>query len=67
MGNTKCKIPIGMFYGHTTILPSDLSTSDTNDAGDICPLSPTNIQAHLSVLSYLVEDIGCRYQLACKN
>jgi len=66
MGTTKCRIPLGMFYGHTTVLPSDIRVG--TKVPDYVPvLSPGNIQAHLSVLSYLVEDIGCRYQLACSK
>jgi len=65
MGTTKCRIPLGMFYGHSTILPSDLRSTEGNMPADVAVLSPANVQAHLSVLSYLVEDIGCRYQLAC--
>ncbi len=69
MGTTKCRIPLGMFYGHSTILPSDLRSNSPESIssvpGDVTVLTPTNVQGHLSVLSYLVEDIGCRYQLAC--
>ncbi|CAL8111027.1 unnamed protein product [Orchesella dallaii] len=65
MGTTRCRIPLGMFYGHSTVLPSDLRSTEGNTPADVTMLSPTNVQAHLSVLSYLVEDIGCRYQLAC--
>jgi baculoviral IAP repeat-containing protein 6 len=64
MGTTKCRIPIGLFYGHTTVLPSDVSC-EANITADISILNPVKIQTHLTVLSYLVEDIGCRYQLAC--
>lgn len=55
-----------MFYGHTAILPSDIQ-SGANLPEDVAILNPVNVQAHLSVLSYLVEDIGCRYQLACSK
>lgn len=66
MGTTKCRIPIGLFYGHTTVLPSDLPVgSESPTSPDLAILNPVNISTHLSVLSYLVEDIGCRYQLSC--
>lgn len=67
MGTTKCRIPLGMFYGHTTILSSDLRASSDSASvpNDVTVLTPTSVQTHLSVLSYLIEDIGCRYQLAC--
>ncbi|CAG7720785.1 unnamed protein product [Allacma fusca] len=67
MGTTKCRIPVGMFYGHTVVLPTDLGRASTmaNFPPEVTVLSPINIQGHLSVLSSLVEDIGCRYQLAC--
>ena len=66
MGTTKCRIPVGMFYGHTVVLPSDLGRTATIPP-EVQVLSPVNIQSHLSVLASLVEDIGCRYQLACSK
>jgi baculoviral IAP repeat-containing protein 6 len=66
MGTTKCRIPLGMFYGHTTVLPNDIRSGSTVP-DDVPILNAVNVQANLSVLSYLVEDIGCRYQLACSK
>lgn len=60
-----------MFYGHSAILPSDVRSCPENSAPnntstvDVAVLTSDRVSAHLSVLSYLVEDIGCRYQLAC--
>ena len=69
MGTTKCRIPLGLFYGHTTLLPNDIpasiSTTTESSPAEVSILTPVNVATHLSVLSYLLEDIGCRYQLAC--
>lgn len=67
MGTTKCRIPLGLFYGHTTLLPNDIpgGLAHGPTPPEVAILTPVNVQTHLSVLSYLLEDIGCRYQLAC--
>ncbi|XP_055907013.1 baculoviral IAP repeat-containing protein 6 isoform X1 [Eupeodes corollae] len=64
MSNTKCKIPLGSFYGHTVVLDSD-------GYGD--PLlqymkhPPSNIQTQIKALKSLYEDVHCRYSLSsCK-
>lgn len=62
MGSTKCRIPLGLFYGHTALLPNDIPSPI---GGEVRNLSPVNATTHLAVLSHLLEDIGCRYQLAC--
>ncbi|XP_054283105.1 baculoviral IAP repeat-containing protein 6 [Macrosteles quadrilineatus] len=62
MNTTKCKIPIGCFYGHLIVLPGD----DYAEKNNQVPQS-TNIQNQLSVLSALFEDIQCRYSLACSK
>ncbi|KDR13250.1 hypothetical protein L798_12638, partial [Zootermopsis nevadensis] len=61
MSTTRCKIPIGSFYGHIVILPGECYPETSEVQG----FSENNIQAQLSVLSALFEDIHCRYSLAC--
>jgi len=67
MATNKCRIPVGMFYGHSAVLESDFRSEAGNTPTNIPVLTASNIQAHLTILSYLVEDIGCRYQLACSK
>ncbi|KAL5282756.1 BIRC6 family protein [Megaselia abdita] len=61
MSATKCKIPIGSFYGHTVIL-------DTECYGD--PLldhfkhSQSDVTNQIKPLKSLYEDVHCRYSLA---
>ncbi|XP_059217801.1 baculoviral IAP repeat-containing protein 6 isoform X2 [Stomoxys calcitrans] len=64
MSSTKCKIPLGSFFGHVIILESD-------GYGDLfmnyMSHKPQNIQAQLKALTSLHEDVHCRYSLAsCK-
>ncbi|XP_075144573.1 BIR repeat containing ubiquitin-conjugating enzyme [Haematobia irritans] len=64
MSSTKCKIPLGSFFGHMIILESD-------GYGDLfmnyMSHKPQNIQAQLKALNSLHEDVHCRYSLAsCK-
>ncbi|XP_067616443.1 baculoviral IAP repeat-containing protein 6 isoform X2 [Eurosta solidaginis] len=64
MSATKCKIPIGSFYGHAVVLEHD-------GYGDTLVLfmkQPSqNIQAQIKALTSLYEDVHCRYSLAsCK-
>ncbi|XP_037945587.1 baculoviral IAP repeat-containing protein 6-like isoform X2 [Teleopsis dalmanni] len=64
MSSTKCKIPIGSFYGHTVVLDSDCY-------GDTVlkkvTRQPQNLQAQIKALTSLYEDVHCRYSLAsCK-
>ncbi|XP_071454170.1 dual E2 ubiquitin-conjugating enzyme/E3 ubiquitin-protein ligase BIRC6 [Hetaerina americana] len=61
MSTTRCKIPVGSFYGHIVLLPGD-SYTEKNDS---IVLQEYNIKAQLSILSALFEDIHCRYSLAC--
>ncbi|XP_046689173.1 baculoviral IAP repeat-containing protein 6-like, partial [Homalodisca vitripennis] len=62
MNTTKCKIPIGCFYGHLLILPGeDYAEKNTRIANN------PNPQNQLGVLNALFEDIQCRYSLACSK
>lgn len=63
MTTTKCKIPIGSFFGHTMILPGESGP----DNPVIPLLSESNLQAQIGVLGSLLEDIHCRYALACSR
>ncbi|ERL85653.1 hypothetical protein D910_03070 [Dendroctonus ponderosae] len=59
MSTTRCRIPLGYFYGHVIILPEDVP-------GDIY-IKPRNYEKQLGVLSKLLEDISCRYSLVCSK
>lgn len=64
MSATKCKIPIGSFYGHAVVLEHD-------GYGDsllrFMKQPAQNIQAQIKALTSLYEDVHCRYSLAsCK-
>ncbi|XP_046401534.1 baculoviral IAP repeat-containing protein 6 [Ischnura elegans] len=61
MSTTRCKIPVGSFYGHIVLLPGD----SYMEKSDSTVLQECNIKAQLSILSALFEDIHCRYSLAC--
>lgn len=61
MSATRCKIPIGSFFGHPFIL------EDENYADPITDYTrrrPSNIPAQLKVLNSLYEDVNCRYSLS---
>jgi len=67
-GNTtRSRIPIGSFYGHTFIFPwekeaSTVLTEDGVEAG-----SHSVILSQLNIYTALLEEVQCRYSLACKN
>lgn len=63
MTTIKCKIPIGSFFGHTMILPGECGPENAL----IPMLSDSSLQAQISVLGSLLEDIHCRYALACSR
>ncbi|KAG8233771.1 hypothetical protein J437_LFUL003842, partial [Ladona fulva] len=58
MSTTRCKIPVGFFYGHI-VGDSFLEKNDSD------VLTEEKIKAQLAVLSLLFDDIHCRYSLAC--
>jgi baculoviral IAP repeat-containing protein 6 len=64
MSTTRCKIPLGMFYGHMVILPgedySEYST-ETNVSNTSDSLLKTIIESQCSILSALAEDVQCRF------
>lgn len=64
LSSTKCKIPIGSFFGHIIVLESD-GYADT--LVDCVNNQSKNLQAQIKVLHSLHEDVHCRYSLAsCK-
>jgi len=44
MSTTKCRIPLGMFYGHTAILPSDIRGINLTVQNDVTGLTEGNIK-----------------------
>jgi len=67
-GNTtRSRIPIGSFYGHTFIFPWERETStvlaeDSSESG-----THSLILSQLNIYTALLEEVQCRYSLACKN
>lgn len=60
MATTKCRIPLGYFYGHMAILPEEIPPFE------MFLVSP-DLDKQLGILSKLLEDISCRYSLACSK
>ncbi|GAB0094178.1 Baculoviral IAP repeat-containing protein 6 [Sergentomyia squamirostris] len=61
MSATRCKIPIGTFFGHAVVMEVD------SYADPLCKYLKTktsNLPAQLKVLHSLFEDVHCRYSLA---
>lgn len=68
MSTTRCKIPIGYFYGHINVPPEGAEASATVDPSQNDPsLLASSDSGQLNVLSMLMEDINCRYSLACSK
>ncbi|XP_054081324.1 baculoviral IAP repeat-containing protein 6 isoform X3 [Zeugodacus cucurbitae] len=64
MSATKCKIPIGSFYGHAVVLEHD---GYADSLLRFMKHPAQNIQAQIKALTSLYEDVHCRYSLAsCK-
>nr|XP_022908652.1 baculoviral IAP repeat-containing protein 6 isoform X2 [Onthophagus taurus] len=64
MSTTRCRIPIGNFYGHIIVLPKEIP-SDIPD--DVSVLNQGDLEGHMNVLTMLFEDVSCRYSLACSK
>ncbi|XP_066259587.1 baculoviral IAP repeat-containing protein 6 isoform X2 [Euwallacea similis] len=60
MSTTRCRIPLGYFYGHVVVLPEEIPR-------DLIVIIPTDCDKQLAILSKLLEDISCRYSLACSK
>ncbi|XP_015597939.1 baculoviral IAP repeat-containing protein 6 isoform X3 [Cephus cinctus] len=71
MSTTRCKIPLGMFYGHMVVLPgedySELNRSQAGFNGTADASLQATIESQCSVLSALAEDVQCRYSLATER
>ncbi|KAG1667328.1 Baculoviral IAP repeat-containing protein 6 [Nymphon striatum] len=78
MNTTRCRIPIGYFYGHTYILPWEQRRYQAvdkveNNVKHFASFSASEvsqvpqIQAQITMLNALQEDIQCRYSLACNK
>lgn len=62
MSTVRCRIPLGYFYGHITMMheePFPL-VAQTSSA-------TTDLDKQLGILAKLFEDISCRYSLACSK
>ncbi|XP_046485616.1 baculoviral IAP repeat-containing protein 6 isoform X2 [Neodiprion pinetum] len=71
MSTTRCKIPLGMFYGHMLVLPgedySELNSSQVAHSSSTDANMYTSIEAQCSILSALAEDVQCRFSLATER
>jgi hypothetical protein len=54
MSTTRCKIPVGSFYGHIVILPDECYP----ETSEVQCLSENNIQVSLQALSVLYISRG---------
>jgi baculoviral IAP repeat-containing protein 6 (apollon) len=61
MSATRCKLPMGMFYGHVVILDKD---SYADPVMRFVKNKKSYIQTQLKVLNALYEDTHCRYCLS---
>lgn len=71
MSTTRCKIPLGMFYGHMVVLPGEDYSEMIDTRTDIASQSDVNllttIDTQCSILSALAEDVQCRFSLATER
>lgn len=65
MTTTRCRIPIGNFYGHIIVLPDEIPP-DGDPLTTPC-LGASDIESQMNVLAVLLEDVSCRYSLACSR
>lgn len=61
MSATRCKLPMGMFYGHVVLLDKD---SYADPVMKFVKSKKNYIQTQLKVLNALYEDTHCRYCLS---
>lgn len=64
MSTTRCRIPIGFFYGHMVIKSDELSNENSSS---VKASPPGETEKHLANLSKLFEDISCRYSISCSK
>ncbi|XP_012256631.2 baculoviral IAP repeat-containing protein 6 isoform X2 [Athalia rosae] len=71
MSTTRCKIPLGMFYGHMVVLPGEdyfeLNTSYDRQDNTMDTAVHPSIESQCSILSALAEDVQCRFSLATER
>lgn len=58
---SRCKIPIGQFFGHVLVLDND---GYAHPIMNYIKTKPTNLPGQLKALRSLYEDVHCRYSLA---
>ncbi|XP_078260781.1 dual E2 ubiquitin-conjugating enzyme/E3 ubiquitin-protein ligase BIRC6 isoform X6 [Rhinoraja longicauda] len=65
--NARAKIPLGLYYGHTYILPWESEIKLIHDPlkGENGSASQPEMEQQLTMMIALQEDIQCRYNLAC--
>ncbi|XP_055678936.1 baculoviral IAP repeat-containing protein 6 isoform X3 [Lutzomyia longipalpis] len=61
MSATRCKIPIGTFFGHAIVMESE---SYADPLSKYLKTKTSNLPAQLKILHSLFEDVHCRYSLA---
>ncbi|XP_033217381.1 baculoviral IAP repeat-containing protein 6 isoform X2 [Belonocnema kinseyi] len=71
MTTTRCKIPLGMFYGHMVVLPgedySELNETQSSLSGTSDATLQATIESQCHILSALAEDVQCRFSLATEK
>lgn len=65
MSTTRCRIPVGYFYGHLIVLPDEITPEQAQSCG--ISNTATDLDNQMNVLSMLLEDVSCRYSLACSK
>ena len=64
MSTTRCKIPLGMFYGHMVVLPGEDYSESNGPQSSLSGTSDTTLQTMIEsqchILSALAEDVQCR-------
>ncbi|XP_023289754.1 baculoviral IAP repeat-containing protein 6 isoform X3 [Orussus abietinus] len=71
MSTTRCKIPLGMFYGHMIILPGETYSESTNSQPKFDGINDSSledaVESQCTILSTLAEDVQCRFSLATER
>lgn len=65
MSTTRCKIPLGMFYGHMVVLPgedySERLACEINAHSMHDSQLQSTVNSQCTILSALAEDVQCRF------
>lgn len=67
MSTTRCRIPIGNFYGHIIILPDEVNREEQGEEISNGIVNTVDAENQINILSMLLEDVSCRYSLACSR